>query len=43
MYSESDTRSKFIDPKLKARNWSESQIIREHYFTDGRKGLGGKR
>lgn len=43
MYSESDTRSKFIDPKLKASNWSESHIVREHYFTDGRKGLGGKR
>ncbi len=43
MYSESDTRSKFIDPKLKTSNWSESHIVREHYFTDGRKGLGGKR
>ena len=37
MYSESDTRSKFIDPKLKESAWSESHIIREHYFTDGRK------
>lgn len=43
MYSESDTRSKFIDPKLKASNWSESNIVREHYFTDGRKWLWGKR
>ncbi len=43
MYSESDTRSKFIDPKLISSNWSESHIVREHYFTDGRKGLGGKR
>ena len=43
MYSESDTRSKFIDPKLMESSWSESHIIREHYFTDGRKWLSGKR
>lgn len=40
--SESDTRAKFIDPKLKKSGWEEF-IIREHYFTDGRKLLGGKR
>lgn len=42
-HSESDTRAKFIDPKLK-ENWrTEENIIREHYFTDGRKLTGGKR
>lgn len=42
-YSESDTRSKFIDPMLK-NNWREEEyIIREHYFTDGRKLVGNKR
>lgn len=43
MYSESDTRSKFIDPQLFAQGWEESQIIRERYFTDGRKLPGNKR
>ncbi|MDD2537674.1 MAG: DEAD/DEAH box helicase family protein [Candidatus Absconditabacteria bacterium] len=43
MYSESDTRSKFIDPALYAQGRQESQIIRERYFTDGRKLPGGKR
>lgn len=36
-YSEADTRSKFIDPKLFAQGREEQQIIRERYFTDGRK------
>lgn len=40
--TESDTRAKFIDPKLKESGWEEF-VIREHYFTDGRKLLGGKR
>jgi len=41
--SESDTRAKYIDPKLKESGW-EDFLIREHYiFTDGRKLLGGKR
>jgi len=40
--SESDTRAKLIDPKLKESGW-EDYVIREHYFTDGRKILGGKR
>ncbi len=42
-YSESDTRSKLIDPSIKNSNWLESNIIREYYFTDGRKLIGGKR
>lgn len=40
--SESDTRAKHIDPKLKESGWEEF-VIREYYFTDGRKLLGGKR
>lgn len=42
-YSESDTRSKLIDPKIKQSSWNESNIVREYYFTDGRKLIGGKR
>jgi len=42
-YSESDTRSKLIDPSLKKSAWLESNIVREYYFTDGRKLIGGKR
>lgn len=42
-YSESDTRSKLIDPRIKGSDWLESNIVREHYFTDGRKLIGGKR
>jgi len=42
-YSESDTRAKYIDPSLKASSWEEINIIREHYFTDWRKALWGKR
>jgi type I restriction enzyme R subunit len=40
--TESDTRAKHIDPKLKESGW-EQFIHREYYFTDGRKLLGGKR
>jgi type I restriction enzyme R subunit len=40
--TESDTRAKLIDPKLKESGW-EDYVFREHYFTDGRKLLGGKR
>lgn len=36
-FSESDTRSKFIDQKLKNDGWQENSIIREYYFTDWRK------
>jgi len=42
-YSEADTRSKLIDPKLNAKGRSEEHIIRERYFTDGRKLIGNKR
>ena len=40
--SEADTRAKFIDPEIQKFGW-EDFVIREHYFTDGRKLLGGKR
>ena len=33
MYSEADTRSKFIDPKLYAQGWKEEYIVREWSFT----------
>ncbi|MFU8973213.1 EcoAI/FtnUII family type I restriction enzme subunit R [Chryseobacterium wangxinyae] len=42
-YSEHDTRAKFIDPQLRLSEWDEAYIIREHYFTDGRKLSGNKR
>lgn len=42
-FSESDTRAKLIDPRLKNNSWNESHIVREYYFTDGRKLIGGKR
>ncbi len=42
-YTEADTRAKLIDPKIKSSGWLESNIIREYYFTDGRKLIGGKR
>ncbi len=42
-YSESDTRAKLIDPRIKQSDWLESNIVREYYFTDGRKLIGGKR
>lgn len=42
-FSESDTRAKLIDPRLLGDGWSESHIVREYYFTDGRKLIGGKR
>lgn len=35
-FSESDTRSKLIDPVLKSSGWEETHIVREYYFTDGR-------
>ncbi len=40
--SEADTRAKFIDPEIQKSGW-EDFVIREHYFTDGRKLIGGKR
>ena len=42
-YSEADTRAKLIDPQLKSSQWLESHIVREYYFTQGRKLIGGKR
>ena len=43
MSSEADTRANYIDPALKAAHWQPGNIIREHYFTDGRKLAGGVR
>lgn len=40
---ESDTRAKLIDPKIKESDWNESNIVREYFFTDGRKLIGNKR
>ena len=31
--TESDTRSKLIDPKLKESNWTENNIVREYFLT----------
>lgn len=42
-YNESDTRAKLIDPKLHEAGWDEQYILREYYFTDGRKLPGNKR
>lgn len=41
--TESDTRVKLIDPKIKESSWTENNIVREYYFTDGRKLIGNKR
>lgn len=41
-HSESDTRAKYIDPKLRSDWWDESHIIREYAFTNGRKFVGSK-
>lgn len=43
MSSEADTRANYIDPALKAAHWQPNNIIREHYFTDGRKLASGAR
>jgi type I restriction enzyme R subunit len=42
-YSEADTKAKFITPQLVSDGWSENHIVREYYFTDGRKLIGNKR
>ncbi|EAK9994193.1 DEAD/DEAH box helicase [Campylobacter lari] len=42
-FSEDDTRVKLIDVKLHIGSWSEENIIRNYYFTDGRKLIGNKR
>ncbi|HCI80938.1 MAG TPA: restriction endonuclease subunit R, partial [Ktedonobacter sp.] len=36
LFNEADTRAKLIDPRLKASQWGESQIEREHYFVRGK-------
>ncbi|WP_419601992.1 DEAD/DEAH box helicase family protein, partial [Thiolapillus sp.] len=43
MTSEADTRANFIDPALVSAGWESGQIIREFYFTDGRKLAGNQR
>lgn len=43
MSSEADTRANYIDPALKAAHWHPGNIIREYYFTDGRKLAAGAR
>ena len=42
-YSEADTKAKLITPQLVTDGWSENLIVREYYFTDGRKLIGNKR
>ena len=42
-YSEADTKAKLITPQLVSDGWSENYIVREYYFTDGRKLIGNKR
>lgn len=42
-YSEADTKAKLITPQLVTDGWSENLIVREYYFTDGRKLIGSKR
>lgn len=34
--TEADIRSKYIDPSILSKGWTESMIRREYYFTDGR-------
>jgi type I restriction enzyme R subunit len=36
LLNEAETRSKLIDPKIKASGWGESLIEREHFFIKGR-------
>ena len=43
MASDADTRGNFIDPALAEAGWGANTIIREYYFTDGRKMGGGQR
>ena len=43
MTSEADTRANYIDPALSSSGWQSSQVVREYYFTDGRKLAGGQR
>lgn len=41
--SEADTRANYIDPALAAAGWESGHVIREYYFTDGRKLAAGQR
>ena len=43
MTSEADTRANYINPALASTGWQSSQVVREYYFTDGRKLAGGQR
>ena len=45
MVTEADTRANYIDPKLNQTGWNElpARVLREVYFTDGRKQSGGVR
>lgn len=45
MATEADTRANYIDPKLARTGWNElpARVLRELYFTDGRKHAGGQR
>ncbi len=42
-FTEADTRANLIDPLLRECGWLQPHIVREYYFTDGRKLIGGKR
>jgi len=42
-FSEADTRANHIDPALASQGWRPEQIVREYYFTDGRKLAGNQR
>ncbi|MGE4457599.1 MAG: EcoAI/FtnUII family type I restriction enzme subunit R [Arcobacteraceae bacterium] len=42
-FSEADTKAKLITPQLVESGWGENYIVREYYFTDGRKLIGNKR
>lgn len=44
--NEAETRAEYIDPKLKASGWGEtegSKVLREFRITDGRIQVGGQR
>ena len=42
-HTEADTRANLIDPLLRECCWRVEDIVREYYFTDGHKLIGGKR
>lgn len=42
-HTEADTRANLIDPLLRECGWRAEDIVREYYFTDGHKLIGGKR